>query len=154
MANQTNKPIKPKTPWPTKDAMEQIYEKKLWGEGDTGFYSGEGSHNSEIIEPYINAVSGFLKSFKDPLTVCDLGCGDFNVGKELMKYPKKYIAIDIVPKLIERNKEEFQSENLEFQCLDIAVDELPEGDCAIIRQVLQHSPRADRICIWDRVRQL
>ena len=32
----------------------------------------------------------------------------------------------------------FKNENLEFHCLDISVDDLPFGDCAIIRQVLQH----------------
>ena len=29
--NSGSKPKKIKKPWPTKDAMEQIYEKKLWG---------------------------------------------------------------------------------------------------------------------------
>jgi 2-polyprenyl-3-methyl-5-hydroxy-6-metoxy-1,4-benzoquinol methylase len=90
------------TPWPTKDAMEQVYEKNLWGGNTADFYSGEGSHLPEIVTPYITVVSGFLQSFENPLTVCDLGCGDFNIGKELVKYSKKYIAIDIVENLIER----------------------------------------------------
>ena len=50
--------------WPTKDAMEQIYKMKLWGSGKTKFYSGIGSHDSNIIAPYIQVVSEFLKSFK------------------------------------------------------------------------------------------
>src|SRR5690606_4832800 len=33
--------------------------------------------------------------------------------------------------------------NLEFQVLDIAKEELPSGDCAIIGQVLQHSSNAE-----------
>jgi SAM-dependent methyltransferase len=70
--------------------------------------------------------------------VCDLGCGDFNIGKELVKHTKKYIAVDIVTDLIAHNKEKFKQENLEFQCLDIAVDDLPVGDCVLLRQVLQH----------------
>jgi SAM-dependent methyltransferase len=129
---------KEKKPWPTKKAMTQVYEKKLWGGKNYDFYSGEGSHNPEIVEPYINVVSSFLKSFKSPITVCDLGCGDFNIGKELVEYTKRYVAVDIVDNLIERNKMRFKIDNLEFQCLDIATDELPSGDCVIIRQVLQH----------------
>jgi hypothetical protein len=129
---------KAKTPWPTKAAMEQIYEKNLWGGNPTEFYSGEGSHNPEIIQPYIEVVSSFLKSFDSPLTVCDLGCGDFNVGKEFIEFAKHYHAVDIVPSLIERNKTIFKIENLSFHCLDLAVDELPIGDCALVRQVLQH----------------
>ena len=127
-----------KQPWPTKDAMDQVYKLKLWGSNSSEFYSGEGSHLPEIINQYITIVTSFLKSFETPLIVCDLGCGDFNIGKELVKHTKKYIAIDIVNDLIDYNKEKFKAENLEFQCLDIAKDDIRIGDCAIIRQVLQH----------------
>ena len=129
---------KTKTPWPTKKAMTQVYDMKLWGGKEDNFYSGEGSHKPEIIEPYIQAIVSFLKSFQTPLAVCDLGCGDFNIGKELVPYTKQYIAVDIVDALITYNTMHFKADNLEFQCLDIAVDELPSGDCVIIRQVLQH----------------
>jgi SAM-dependent methyltransferase len=132
-----------KKPWPTKDAMEQVYEMNLWGGNRSGFYSGDGSHHSEIINPYLDVVITFLRSFKSPLRVCDLGCGDFNVGKELVKYTKKYIAVDIVKDLIDHNKSLFKDENLEFQCLDIAVDDLPSGDCVLLRQVLQHLSNAE-----------
>ncbi len=132
-----------KKPWPTKDAMEQVYEMKLWGGNKSDFYSGVGSHHPEIVNPYIDVLTSFLTSFKSPLVVCDLGCGDFNVGKELVKYTKNYVAIDVVTDLIEHNKENFKEENLEFYCLDIAVDDLPSGDCALLRQVLQHLSNAE-----------
>ncbi|WP_282043777.1 class I SAM-dependent methyltransferase [Winogradskyella flava] len=118
--------------------MEQIYEKHLWGGENFDFYSGEGSHNPEIIKPYLEAVSDFLKSKNGNLTVCDLGCGDFNIGQHLVQYTKNYIAVDIVDSLIERNKTLFKANNLEFYCLDISKDELPKADCVILRQVLQH----------------
>tara|TARA_R110002073_G_scaffold335987_1_gene529750 strand:- start:17285 stop:17968 length:684 start_codon:yes stop_codon:yes gene_type:complete len=127
-----------KQPWSTKAAMEQVYAMKLWGDNESCFYSGEGSHNPEIVNPYIAMLSSFLTSFISPLVVCDLGCGDFNIGKELVKYTEKYVAVDIVSDLIAYNKANFKEENLEFHCLDIAVDDLPSGDCALLRQVLQH----------------
>lgn len=129
---------KNKTPWPTKKAMEQVYEMKLWGSGAETFYSGDGSHAPEIVEPYQQVVISFLKSFITPITVCDFGCGDFNIGKDFVKYTKHYKAVDIVAPLIEHNQQKYQTENLTFYCLDLAVDELPKGDCAIVRQVLQH----------------
>lgn len=132
-----------KKPWPTKDAMEQVYEMKLWGDNQTEFYSGAGSHDIKIVKPYIEVVKAFLNSFKNRLTVCDLGCGDFNVGKELVKHTKKYTALDIVPNLIAYNKEKFKEENLKFHCLDIATDDLPNADCVILRQVLQHLSNAE-----------
>ena len=131
-------PSKNKTPWPTKEVMIQIYQLHLWGGKEYEFYSGDGSHDITIIEPYQEVVIRFLQSFDEPLIVCDLGCGDFNVGKKFVSFTKKYLGVDIVPDLIERNKNRFQAENLSFQCLDLATDELPKGDCAIIRQVLQH----------------
>ncbi|QQX78154.1 class I SAM-dependent methyltransferase [Aequorivita iocasae] len=123
--------------------MEQVYENNLWGGNEDEFYSGEGSHLTGIVNPYLAAVTSFLTSFKNPLTVCDLGCGDFNVGKELVQHTAKYIAIDIVPNLIARNIETFKAPNLEFLCLDIAVAALPSADCAIVRQVLQHLCNAE-----------
>ncbi|WP_111685104.1 class I SAM-dependent methyltransferase [Winogradskyella tangerina] len=126
------------SPWPTKAAMEQVYEQHLWGGDEHDFYSGEGSHRPEIIEPYLKEVTSFLKSHQNKLSVCDLGCGDFNIGQQLLPYTSSYIAIDIVKDLISRNKIKFKNDDVEFHCLDIAKDELPKADCAIIRQVLQH----------------
>ncbi|HES59591.1 MAG TPA: class I SAM-dependent methyltransferase, partial [Caldithrix sp.] len=134
---------KPKNPWPTKDAMAQIYEKNLWGGKKSEFYSGLGSHHPETIDTYIAVVTELLKDFETPPVVCDLGCGDFNVGKELVKYSKRYVAIDIVPDLINHNQKEFKADNLEFRCMDIAKDDLPLGDVAILRQVLQHLSNAE-----------
>lgn len=134
------KPLKKpnKQPWPTKDVMNQIYEKNLWGGNDFDFYSGKGSHHPNIIKPYLEAVIIFFKSFDKPLTVCDLGCGDFNIGKHLVKFTKKYIGVDIVENLIERNKKTFKEERLTFHCLDISEEKLPNADCVLLRQVLQH----------------
>jgi len=138
MKNKKTIPKKTKQPWPTKAAMEQIYSKKLWGSNGSTFYSGVGSHQPELVYPYIKAILSFLKSSKKSLTVCDLGCGDFNIGKELVKHTKQYIAVDIVTDLILHNRQKFEADNLEFHCMNIATDELPSGDCALIRQVLQH----------------
>ena len=135
--------MREKTPWPTQAAMEQIYERKLWGGSSSEFYSGDGSHHPEFVNPYVEIISSFLKSFETPLTVCDLGCGDFNVGQHLVKHTKKYIAVDIVEHLIHRNNTLFKDDHLEFFHLDIAKDELPKADCALVRQVLQHLSNAE-----------
>ncbi len=141
-----------KKPWPTKKAMQQVYQERLWGSGASEFYSGEGSHLPEIVEPYVKTVIDFLSQFNKNISICDLGCGDFNIGKELVSYTRKYIAVDIVPELILRNQNLFQIPNLEFQCLDIAKDDLPIADCAIIRQVLQHLSNAEVLQITRKLK--
>jgi SAM-dependent methyltransferase len=138
MKKEENENKRIKKPWSTKKAMEQVYEMNLWGSNTSDFYSGAGSHHHEIVAPYIAVLDTFLTSFKHPLVVCDLGCGDFNVGKELVKHTENYIAVDVVTDLIAHNKEKFKEENLEFQCIDIVIDDLPAGDCVLLRQVLQH----------------
>nr|WP_299000508.1 class I SAM-dependent methyltransferase [uncultured Allomuricauda sp.] len=129
---------KVKKPWPTKAVMEQIYKAKLWGDNEEGFYSGEGSHLPGLVKPYVDSIQSLLKSFESPFTVIDMGCGDFNVGWQLVNFTKKYIAIDIVSDLIEFNRNKYQYPNLEFYCLDIVNDNLPTADCIVLRQVLQH----------------
>lgn len=146
-----NLPKKIKKPWPTKKAMEQIYEQNLWGSNDTEFYSGFGSHDPAIVHPYVDVVKDFLTSFDEPITVLDVGCGDFNVGNQFLEFTKKYIAVDIVESLIHHNKEKFKVDHLEFLCLDIAKDALPNADCVLIRQVLQHLSNAEVQHILDKV---
>ena len=140
-----------KQAWPTDAAMAQIYEKNLWGGKPSEFYSGEGSHDPNLVQPYIDVVSDFLSSFDTPLVVCDLGCGDFNVGKTLVEFSAHYHAVDIVPALIEHNQTKFQASNCTFHCLDMAVDKLPAGDCALVRQVLQHLSNQEVNQILDKL---
>ena len=78
-----NPPKKIKKPWPTKKAMEQIYDQNLWGTNNTKFYSGFGSHHPAIVNPYVEVVEQFLTSFDEKITVLDVGCGDFNIGSQL-----------------------------------------------------------------------
>ena len=128
-----------KTPWPTKRVMQQVYDLNLWGgSGPDLFYSGEGSHEPSLVQPYIKSIIDFLDGFKSPITLCDLGCGDFNIGKQIVNKVGLYYAIDIVPELIARNKQLFKFDNLKFKTLDISKDQLPQADCVIIRQVFQH----------------
>lgn len=140
-----------KKPWPTKKVMEQIYDQNLWGSNRGEYFSGYGSHNVEIVEPYIKVVKDFFKSFDSRIIVCDLGCGDFNIGKHLLKYTEKYLAIDIAENLINYNKEKFKEENLKFKCLDISKDRLPKADCVLLRQVLQHLSNAEVQSILNKL---
>jgi hypothetical protein len=125
------------------EAFSLIYEAKLWG-GREGadFYSGPGSHDQEVIGPYLDAISTFLKGFDNKPDVVDLGCGDFNIGRQVRSLCGRYIACDVVPLLIERNKLKFGHLDVDFRCIDIVEDELPPGQIVFLRQVLQHLSNA------------
>ena len=68
----------------------------------------------------------------------DLGCGDFNVGSKYQEFCGNYVACDVVPSLIDFNKEKYKTSNVDFRVLDLAEDDLPKADVVFIRQVLQH----------------
>lgn len=144
---------KVKQAWPTDKVMEQVYAMKLWGGKEKVFYSGHGSHDPAIKNPYLDVVQRFLASFEKPLRVCDLGCGDFNIGKHLVPYTAAYVAVDIVPSLIAHNETHFVADHLSFACTNIAKEDLPAGDCAILRQVLQHLSNAEVQAIVKKLNQ-
>ena len=122
---------------PLSEVFETIYKNSLWGGRlRHSFYSGSGSH-SNAVAPYVSAVRSFLLERGSP-TVVDLGCGDFNVGNQLVDCASSYTACDIVEPLIGHNKRRFKRPNLQFRRLDAVEQELPIADVVLVRQVLQH----------------
>ena len=120
----------------TKEVFTKIYANNEWG-GEAGtFCSGSGSQPM-VAQEYCEMVKEFVIQHK-VATVLDLGCGDFNVGKNIQVQGVKYVGVDIVEPLIARNIYEYGSKNIEFSCLDIIKDELPAADLVLLRQVLQH----------------
>jgi len=120
----------------TKEVFSAIYSNNMWG-GETGtFCSGSGSQ-FELAKPYCEMVRKFVYEY-DVKSVLDIGCGDFSVGQYLQLTNVKYVGVDIVPSLIERNIKLFGSDLIEFKCLDVIEDELPTADLVLVRQVLQH----------------
>jgi hypothetical protein len=124
---------------PAVDVFTVIYKEAKWGAGPRGdYYSGTGSHDPQLVRPYVKAVGSFLQSLPTPPSLVDLGCGDFNIGSQLRRYCGKYIACDVVPGLISRNQEKFSDADVDFRCLDITQRDFPDAEVALLRQVLQH----------------
>lgn len=89
--------------------------------------------------PYVNKIIEHLKSYGSTKPrIVDLGCGDFNVGRQLIPYCSQYIGVDIVKDLIRQHEMAHHPEHVSFCVLDMIKDELPDGDIALIRQVFQH----------------
>lgn len=119
----------------------KIYEEGHWGQSpnsDQRFFSGRGSHDADIVDTYVEAVSAFLSSFVTKPNVVDLGCGDFTVGSKLRALCGRYVACDIVEPVISWNKQRYSDDDVDFCVLDISHDKLPAGDIVFVRQVLQH----------------
>jgi SAM-dependent methyltransferase len=124
------------------EAFSDIYRSHAWGSvKDRPFCSGEGSIREEAVAPYCAMVRDFIAD-NHLKHVVDLGCGDFAVGSRFISPAVHYVGIDVVPDLIRYNQEHFGTLGVEFRCINIIDDDLPQGDLCLVRQVLQHLSNA------------
>ncbi|MEP7014317.1 MAG: class I SAM-dependent methyltransferase [Verrucomicrobiota bacterium] len=123
----------------TEEVFTEIYAANKWAPGSNSFDSGVGSTDQRIMAAYVGAVQNWLSRISSAkLTIVDLGCGDFRIGRQLVDFCARYIGIDIVKPLIDYNEQHFGSPNVEFLHLNMIEDPLPEADVCFLRQVLQH----------------
>jgi hypothetical protein len=123
----------------TEAVFTDIYAKNLWGGEKGEFCSGSGSRDAEIVEKYVTNMSIELQKIgAASMTVVDLGCGDFTVGRQLIPHLGKYIGVDIVRELVEYNSGHLSSDKVIFLHRNIIEDQLPDGEVCFVRQVLQH----------------
>ena len=132
------------------EIFSAIYREGLWGKhsGDNTLaphYSGHGSHAASVVTPYVNAVREFLSTQRRPLTLVDLGCGDFHVGSQFSDLVDSYIAYDIVDDVIQMNRKRYANLSVDFRVADLTTDqiEIKGPRIAVLRQVLQHLSNKD-----------
>jgi len=126
-----------------KDKFTMVYEKNLFQGRNSR--SGEGSDlvQTKIIRNEIPklltelGISSFL----------DAPCGDWFWMRQTNLNINQYIGVDIVEELIEKNQQEFSSDNILFKCLNLAKDVLPKVDLIFSRDCLVHLSYEDIIKI-------
>lgn len=130
----------------SQEIFTKIYDDGVWGRsGDLGdpYVSGTGSRDVTVVAPYVAAVKEFISTLPEKPNVVDLGCGDFTVGSQLRPAFSKYIACDIVERVVDFNRDRYSDLDVEFRMIDLVNDILPTGDIAIVRQVFQHLSNRD-----------
>lgn len=116
-----------------------IYSYSRWTDDiNDKFSSGLGSILPEFVDPYIQSINKFVKSLNYKPSVFDLGCGNFDVGSKLRPLFDTYYAGDVVEYLIQHNREKFKNLDVDFFVVDAEIDNLPNADIVMIRQVFQH----------------
>jgi SAM-dependent methyltransferase len=136
-----------------REIFSEIYDNGLWAHGkearylekNAKYFSGSGSYNKSSRE-YIQFITEYIKAY-DIRSVTDIGCGDFNIGKQLCGQNPQiaYNGVDVVPNMIRHHNEKFRSERISFYCLNTLKDKVPPADLLLIRQVLQHLSNGDII---------
>ncbi len=116
-----------------KEIFDRIYEKNLWQSSET--VSGKGS---ELIfaQNLLLHLPVLLKKY-NVKTVVDAPCGDYNWILHLDYRFEKYTGIDIVQKLIEKNKK-YENERVKFFAGDILTYNIPSSDLIFCRDCFIH----------------
>jgi Methyltransferase domain len=128
-----------------------IYRNNLW-DGLPGEYSSGTGSQDDVIGAYVDLVRRLIKE-ENVMTIADLGCGDFKVGRRIASPEVAYTGCDVVPELIDRNIKAFGRSGVSFRVTDLVTDPLPDADLAIIRQVFQHLSNSDVASVLRKARK-
>lgn len=111
-----------------------IFQHNLWNDAES--VSGPGS-NLKVTEGLRRELPPFLAQL-GVNTLLDAPCGDFYwLSKTDLKLDR-YIGVDVVPDLIERNRAAYGNSWCEFRVVDITRDQLPKADLILNRDCLIH----------------
>jgi len=116
------------------NVFETIYKNNCWKSIESR--SGEGSDLSTTTE--IRKQLPFIWKKYKIKSFLDVPCGDFNWMNAVDKKGIEYIGGDIVEELINRNKEHYETSNIQFKKIDITKDPLPQADMIFCKDCLQH----------------
>lgn len=87
---------------------------------------------------FVSFFNDFIKTHSDIKTVVDIGCGDGQTAKHFDISGKTYIGCDVSSFALDKIKKVHFSGNIRFQLLDATYGTLPDGDVAVVKDVLQH----------------
>ena len=119
--------------------FSDIYAQNLWGDPES--VSGPGSNRARAA-----AFSAELPPLFEAFgvrTLLDAPCGDFNWMRELPWRLERYVGVDIVSEIVEKNQRAYGSETRSFLHCDLVSDPLPRADAIVCRDGLVHLSLAD-----------
>ena len=121
-----------------RDIFKFYFERNLFGDSES--LSGTGS--SLAATQSLRAALPSLLQELQITRLFDVPCGDFHWAKEIEWGDTRYIGADIVPDLVDRNRDLYGDEAREFVTLDILSDPLPECDLILCRDLFIHFPNS------------
>ncbi|MFH1171172.1 MAG: methyltransferase [bacterium] len=128
-----------------KEIFERVYNEKFWYKG-----SGAGSLPQNTI-----ALRKLLQTYfreQEIHSLLDLGCGDWKMMRLMDLTEISYFGIDIVPTVIENDKNQFERGTIHFLLDDIRTAPLPPADLVLLKDVLQHWSQEEILSFLPRLR--
>jgi len=116
-----------------------IHANRGWGDCESS--SGPGSTRDRAAQ-FLPDLIALVESLRVS-TLLDAPCGDFNWAQPLADSVATYIGVDVVPALIEANRQLWSAPNRQFLCRDIVRQRLPRADLVFCRDALVHLAQVD-----------
>lgn len=126
-----------------KEKFTEVYEKNIF----RGSVSRSGVGSDMVQTAIIRKELPGLVAELGIKTVLDAPCGDWYWMREVDLPVERYIGLDIVEALVEKNQKNFGSEKVSFQCINLAEGDLPMADLVFSRDCLVHLSFADALKI-------
>jgi SAM-dependent methyltransferase len=130
---------------PTGDArgtFSRIYDEDAWN-------GGSGAGSAEDATTFYREVIENLCRARDVRSVLDIGCGDWQLGSLVDWSQVRYVGVDVVPSVIEANRQRYARPGISFEVADARQGELPDADLLLAKDVLQHWPNGDVATFLD-----
>jgi len=126
-----------------------IYERRVWGKGESASGSGSSMAETEVVR-------GILPDVVEQCSirsVLDLPCGDFHWMQHVDLGDAEYHGADIVYEIIARNNALHSTPWRTFSVMDILEDPVPAADLVICRDCLCHFSHEDALKAILNIRQ-
>jgi hypothetical protein len=124
------------------DAFDEIYKKRVWGDGQMSPLSGSGSL-PDNAKPYVDYVKAKISELNIK-SVVDVGHGDWSMWEHYKFDQVTYIGIEVSSQAHEIAKNRNAATNKQFILEDLIVSRrVPECDLIISKDCLQHLPNRD-----------
>lgn len=127
--------------------FSRIVRSGAWGCPETP--CGPGS-TLEACKDIIRVLPQWVTRFKIR-SIVDAGCGDFHWMSRVDLSGITYNGFDIVPEMIQKNKELHAKENIHFHHADILEAPL-KGDLILCKDVLSHLPTQKALAALECIR--
>ncbi len=124
---------------PVKQVFQNIYLQNSWRSIDT--ISGPGSEEDQTAALVLTLPRLFDRYQVQSLL--DLPCGDWNWMQKTNLKGLEYTGADIVPEIIEHNRQNFQNKSIKFITLDLISESLQKHDMILNRDCLVHFSYSD-----------
>jgi len=116
------------------ERFERIYATNLWSDSESRSGVGSRLDSTRVLRAELPMALRKLEVG----VLLDVPCGDFTWMEHVDLSDVEYIGGDIVPSIVEENRQRHARETRRFVVLDLTRDFLPDADVLLCRDCLVH----------------